>query len=233
VVVGATGGIGRAVTLRLAKRSFRIYLIARNTRSLDALRIEVERLGGEAVVEEVDLFDENSVDKLVATIRHQEPLLDRLVHAAGYIDRGTTESASKESLERHLTVNFKAPYCITRGLIPSLVAASGQVVFVNSTAVHFPNAETGQYAASKHALKGFADSLRAELNPRGVRVLSIFPGRTATEMQSTIHGQEERVYQPERLLQPDDIATMIEAASDLADTAEVTEIHIRPMRKIS
>ena len=231
VVVGATGGIGRAVSLRLARRAFRVYLVARNARLLGALRTEVEESGGEGVTEEVDLCDEKSVDRLIEAIRHKEPYLDRLVHAAGYIDLGTTESAAKESLDRHLSINFKAPYYITRGLIQPLVAASGQIVFVNSTAVQFPNAQTGQYAASKHALKGFTDSLRAELNPRGVRVLSIFPGRTATELQSAIHGHEGREYRPERLLQPDDIAAMLDAALDLADTAEVTEIYMRPMRK--
>jgi short-subunit dehydrogenase len=154
-----------------------------------------------------------------------------LVHAAGHIAPEPIATSSPDSLRRHFSINFEAPYFLTRNLSEPLIAASGQIVFINSSTVQFPNASTGQYAASKHALKGFADSLRAELNPRGVRVLSIFPGRTATSMQKEIHEREGRDYSPEEMMQADDVAVMIQASLELPPTAEVTEIYMRPMRK--
>jgi short-subunit dehydrogenase len=233
VVTGATGGIGRAITLRLARQGFRVYLIARNLSKLEALAGEVEELGGHPVVESVDLSVGCCAQDSGNAIAGKERFVDRLIHAAGFIELESTEEASSESLERHFTVNFKSPYMLTRNLIKPLVAARGQVVFLNSSVVQFPNALTSEYAASKHALKGFADSLRVELNPRGVRVLSVFPGRTASCMQESIHEQEGREFRPAEMLQPDDVATIIDSAVDLPMTAEVTEIHIRPMQKLS
>lgn len=231
VVVGATGGIGRAITVRLARRAFRLYLLARDQNKLEALAREVEQVGGEATIEAVDLANEGALEGLGAGIRGQERYVDCLIHAAGHIELEPIATSSRSSLSRHLSINFEAPYFLCRNLIKPLIAASGQIVFINSSAVQFPKPSTGQYAAGKHALKGFADSLRAELNPQGVRVLSIFPGRTATSMQRDIHAREERQYSPERLIQPDDVAAMIQASLELPPTAEVTEIHMRPMRK--
>jgi NADP-dependent 3-hydroxy acid dehydrogenase YdfG len=89
-----------------------------------------------------------------------------------------------------------------------------------------------QYAATKHALKAIADSLRAEVNTYGVRVLSIYPGRTATPMQAAVYKMEGKTYEPEKLMQPKDVAEVVMDALSLPRTAEVTDIHIRPMNKI-
>jgi NADP-dependent 3-hydroxy acid dehydrogenase YdfG len=103
-------------------------------------------------------------------------------------------------------------------------------VFVNSSIVSRAAQEAGQYAATQHALKGVADSLRQEINPEGVRVLSIYPGRTATARQASIHAAEGKSYRPEQLIQPEDVAFIVVSALKVARTAEVTDIHIRPMR---
>jgi NADP-dependent 3-hydroxy acid dehydrogenase YdfG len=89
----------------------------------------------------------------------------------------------------------------------------------------------GQYAASKHALKAIADSLRDEVNTEGIRVLSVYPGRTASPLQAAVHQMEGRTYHPERLMQPEDVALAVINALGLPRSAEVTDIHIRPMAK--
>jgi NADP-dependent 3-hydroxy acid dehydrogenase YdfG len=88
-----------------------------------------------------------------------------------------------------------------------------------------------QYAAVKHGLKGLADALRAEVNSAGVRVISVYPGQTATAMQERRYAIEGRAYQPERLIQPADVAALVVNALGLARTAEVTDIQIRPTLK--
>jgi NADP-dependent 3-hydroxy acid dehydrogenase YdfG len=90
---------------------------------------------------------------------------------------------------------------------------------------------TAQYDSTKHALKALADSLRGEINRHGVRVLSVYLGRTASEMQEGIYRMEGRPYRPEILLQPDDVASVVVNALGLPRTAEVTDISIRPMIK--
>ena len=102
---------------------------------------------------------------------------------------------------------------------------------MNSTAGLTARANVSQYAATKHALKAVADSLREEVNADGVRVLSLFLGRTASAMQEFVHDVEGKPYRPDRLIQPDDVAAMILHALSLPHTAEVTEIRMRPLAK--
>lgn len=110
-------------------------------------------------------------------------------------------------------------------------AVSGQVVFINSSRDSVAKPTSTQYDSTKHALKAIANSLRAEVNAHRVRVLSVHLGRTAGEMQERIHHMEGKPYRPELLLQPDDVAAVILTALSLPSTAEVTDIHIRPMVK--
>ncbi len=110
-----------------------------------------------------------------------------------------------------------------------LRARRGQIVFINSWAGFNARAGAGQYAATKHALRAIADSLREEVNSEGLRVLSVFPGRTATPMQETMHAIEGKEYLPERLQQPEDVAAVVVNALLLPRTAEVTEIRMRPL----
>jgi NADP-dependent 3-hydroxy acid dehydrogenase YdfG len=105
------------------------------------------------------------------------------------------------------------------------------VVFVNSSAALSARANVGQYAATKHALKAVADSLREEVNAAGVRVLSLFVGRTATRMQAELHAVEGKAYDPESLIQPEDVAALAVHALALPSTVEVTDIVLRPLRK--
>ena len=80
-------------------------------------------------------------------------------------------------------------------------------------------------------LNTLADSLREEVNEQGVRVLSVYPGRTATPRQAGIFEAEGREYTPERLLQPEDLAGMVAGCLALPRTAEVTDLFIRPAHK--
>jgi NADP-dependent 3-hydroxy acid dehydrogenase YdfG len=95
------------------------------------------------------------------------------------------------------------------------------------------NTRTGisQYSATKYALKAIADSFRAEVNPEGIRVLSVYPGRTASPQQAAIHKAEGKPYSPELLMQPADVARILVDALKVDRTAEVTDISIRPMHK--
>jgi NAD(P)-dependent dehydrogenase (short-subunit alcohol dehydrogenase family) len=127
--------------------------------------------------------------------------------------------------------NVRAPYVLTQALLPMLRSRQGQIVFINSSVGLNARAGVGQYAATKHALKALADSLREEVNAASVRVLSVFLGRTASPMQAGIHAAEGKAYHPERLLQPQDVAAVVLNALSLPRTAEVTDISIRPFMK--
>jgi len=157
--------------------------------------------------------------------------MDILVHSAGVIALGPLESASLEDFDRQYRTNVRAPFALTQALLPMLRVHQGSVVFVNSSAGMNTRVSISQYSATKHALKAIADSFRAEVNSDGIRVLSVYPGRTASPQQAAIHQAEGKAYSPELLMQPADVARIIVDALKVNRTAEVTDISIRPMRK--
>jgi len=229
-VTGASSGIGRAIALALAHRGARICAIGRNPVTL-AETVAGIRPFSDVTGFQIDLTSDQSFEPLV---RHLEGVgkLDLLVHGAGVIHQDPTEQARIEDLDLQYATNIRAPYLLTQRLLSLLTAARGQVVFINSTlGLNAKRAEIGQYAATKHALRAIADSLREELNPKGVRVLSVYLGRTATPMQEALLREEKKDYHPEVLLQPEDVASVVVHALTLPATAEVTDISIRPMRK--
>ena len=136
-------------------------------------------------------------------------------------------SDDPEVFEAQLSANLVAPYRLTHLLLDELE----DLVFINSSQGLNASPGVGQYAATKHGLRAVADALRGEVNDRGIRVLSVYAGRTATPMQERIFGTEGRAYTPERLMQPEDVGQVVLAALVLPRTAEMTSVSVRPMQK--
>jgi short-subunit dehydrogenase len=231
VVTGASSGIGRALALELAARGASLCLVGRQLETLEAVAAAARGEASQKYCYRADLSVSSEVDELVARINRELRSVDILVHCAATIGLGPVATASPGQLDLHYQTNLRAPYVLTQGLLPALKARQGQVLFVNSSAGLAAKANAAQYAASKHALKAFADSLREEVNPAGVRVLSLFPGRTASPMQAAVHAAEGKAYQPQLLAQPEDIAALAVHALTLPRSIEVTEISMRPMLK--
>jgi NADP-dependent 3-hydroxy acid dehydrogenase YdfG len=230
LVTGASRGIGHAIARALAQRGARVCLVARDPEGLNAVARELPAFPPLLILP-TDLTADSGIDALVGEVTSQLDRLDVLVHAAGVVSHGPQESLPVGELDRQYRANVRAPFVLTQRLLHLLKRASGQVVFINSTLGTESRANVGPYAATKHALKALADSLRAEVNAAGVRVLSVYPGRTATPRQAELFRAEGRVYDPKLLLQPEDIADIVLAAITLPRTAEVTDIRIRPMIK--
>jgi NAD(P)-dependent dehydrogenase (short-subunit alcohol dehydrogenase family) len=227
LVTGATGGIGRAIVDALFAAG--VSNLVRVSRSGSTLPIP----RGATVTDLICNFEQvDSTEHLATVVAAMPGGLDILVHSAGSFHTGTVENTSSEVLEQQLQVNFKAPFVLTKVLLPRIRQAKGQIVFVNSSIVTgVQRGSLGAYSASKFALQTLADNLRAEVNGDGVRVMSIFPGRTATRMQEAIHLNEKKPYNAERLLQPADVAASIVHALLSPLSAEITDIHIRPFLK--
>lgn len=231
VITGASSGVGRAIALELAEQSATLCLVGRRQDALRAVAHEASSLGPRVLSFQVDLTCDDDIRALRTRLEHDVEHLDLLIHSAGVIALGCVETAPIEELDWQYRTNVRAPYLLTQTLLPMLIQQRGQVVFVNSSVGLSAKANAAQYAATKHALKAFADSLRDEVNESGVRVLSVFLGRTATPMQEAIHETEGKAYRPERLIQPRDIAVMVLQALSLPRSVEVTDISMRPAIK--
>jgi NAD(P)-dependent dehydrogenase (short-subunit alcohol dehydrogenase family) len=231
LVTGASSGIGRALAVALSSHGADVCIVGRNRDALAETAAAV-RQSAPVTVFPADLTVAESLHPLIS---HLEKIghLDVLIHCAGVIHASSMARASIEDFDIQYTTNVRAPYLLTKRVLPFLEATRGQVVFVNSSAglkAHRP--DIGQYAATKHALRAIADSLREEVNPKGIRVLTVYLGRTATPMQASLHEQEGKAYQPHLLLQPDDVAAVVIHTLMLPPTAEVTDLSIRPTIKL-
>jgi NADP-dependent 3-hydroxy acid dehydrogenase YdfG len=230
VITGASSGIGKAIALALAAKGATLCLVGRSVERLEHVAGLARQGGSQARSYPADLSRDDHISELCGTLRRDARDIDVLVHSAGTISMGHLRHAPVEEFDRQYRVNVRAPFTLTQQLLPMLISRRGQIVFINSSAGIDARSGVGQYAATKHALRAMTDSLRDEVNPDGVRVLSVFLGRTASPMQAAIHHVEGRAYDPDRLVQPQDVAAMVISALSLPRTAEVTNISIRPMQ---
>jgi NADP-dependent 3-hydroxy acid dehydrogenase YdfG len=231
LVTGSSGGIGAAIARALAGQKASLCLSGRDANKLETVAAACRGFSPRVDCSPCDLTRDDEIDHVVRHIRDQFGTLDILVHCAGAIDHGKLEEAPIASLDHLLAANVRGPLKLTQMLLPLLKDPQGQIVFVNSSAGLNARANTGHFSATQHAFKALADTLRDEINADGVRVLSVFPGRTATPRIAALHSKEGRAYEPELLLQPEDVADVVTNALSLPWTAEVTNISIRPMQK--
>lgn len=224
VVTGASSGIGKAIAFALGAQGATLCLLGRHVSALEVPAPRVAKLT-------VDLADDTQVRDAAARALKDFGGVDILIHSAGVFVQDRVETAAPADFDLQHRVNVRAPQLLTQELLPALRTRRGQIVFINSSVARNPTANVSQYTATKVALKTFADRLRNEINADGVRVLSVFVGQTATSMQASIYKTQGKEYRPERLLQPEDVASAVIHALSLPRTAEITEIDIRPLQK--
>ena len=219
LLTGAGSGIGEVLARRLLDRGDEVHLLVRSEERAEDLasalpgsRCHVADLRDPAGVETLDLPDR----------------LDSLVHSAGVVRLGAVADLDAAAWTEQVTVNLVAPAVLTRRCLPALRAARGTVVLVNSGAGLFAHPQWSAYAASKHGLKALADSLRAEEAPHGVRVTSLYPGRTATPMQEQVHAQEGKPYDAAEWIDPGTVADAVLHVLDLPRDASIPDWTIRP-----
>lgn len=230
VVTGASSGIGKAIARGLAADGARLVLVSRDEGRLREAAEDWPDGASPALVT-ADLLQEADVAAVARTVIDRFGAVDVLVHSAGTIALGPFGILPLSSLDEQYRLNVRAPFQLTQALLPQLVRARGQVVFVNSSAGLVARAGVSQYGATKHAAKALADSLREEVHGDGVRVISVFPGRTATPMQAQVHEMEGRTFDPQACLRAEDVASVVLNALMLPESAEVKDISIRPMKE--
>ena len=218
LVTGATGGIGRAIALDLG-RTHHVLVGGRN-------RDAVAELVAELPNAEPFVADLASGDLPALPGR-----LDVLVHSAGVEAGSTIDSTDAATWQRVFEVNVFAVAALTRHALPALRATSGLVISINSGSGFASGAGGGVYSASKFALRALTDALREEERPNGVRVSSVHPGRTDTQMQHELVAREGDEYDARFYLSPDAVASAVRMVVDLPPDGTVEMLSIRPTRK--
>jgi NADP-dependent 3-hydroxy acid dehydrogenase YdfG len=231
VVTGASSGIGKAIALALAGEGANVCLVGRKLDTLEDVARSARQYSPRARPCRADLTRDEDIHALAADLARNGGSVDVLVHSAGEIHHADHAQAPLADFDAQYRANVRGPYLLTQSLLPLLRAASGQVVFINSSSGLRARARSGQFAATQHAMKAIADSLREEVNADGIRVLCVFPGRTATPRTEQLFREERKAYRPELLMQPEDVAAMVVHSLKMPRSCEVTEISIRPLLK--
>jgi NAD(P)-dependent dehydrogenase (short-subunit alcohol dehydrogenase family) len=223
LVTGAGSGIGAALVGALHARGDALVLLARSGERADELAATYP--GATTLV--ADLADPPGLERALAEADLPDSL-DSVVHVAGAVDLAPLAELDLADWQRQLDVNLTAPALVTRAALPALRAARGLVLFVNSGAGLAAHPDWSAYAASKFGLRALADALRGEEKPHGVRVTTVFPGRTATPMQEKVHRQEGRDYDASAWIDPRTVAATILHVLDLPRDATVPEVSVHP-----
>lgn len=197
VVTGASSGIGRALARQLAERGAWLALAARSAAELEAAAEECRAAGRAAgarvLAVPTDVAEEAGCRALVARAVAELGRVDTLVNNAG-VSMWARFDALRDlaPIERIMRVNYLGAVYCTHAALPHLVASRGRIVGVSSLAGKTGVPTRTAYAASKHAMAGFFDSLRIELAPLGVSVTMIYPGFVATGVRRHAFGPDGR-----------------------------------------
>jgi NADP-dependent 3-hydroxy acid dehydrogenase YdfG len=218
LITGASGGIGSAIATALAP-THSLLLAGRPSDRLDDVAIQLD-----ATTFPLDLTDPDAIEASCEIVDE----LDVLVHNAGLSIPGHVAESHVDEWRATFAVNVFGAVALTLALLPALRQARGQVVFVNSGAGRKVSAGMASYSASKFALRAFADSLRED-EPQ-LRVTTVFPGRTDTEMQRELVAYEGGDYNPAEFLRPETVAAAVANAVATPPDGHLHEVVLRPRR---
>ncbi|ATC94147.1 SDR family NAD(P)-dependent oxidoreductase [Pseudoalteromonas tunicata] len=180
LITGATAGIGFAAAQSLLLQGAKLVITGRNQTRLNHA---VKALGEQVIPVLCDSANVEQIQQMVIELQRDNIQLDGLILNAGVFYPAPFEQMSLENFTSTMAVNFNGPALTLQALLPCLKNPSS-VVFVSSVAVLKAFASAGVYSASKAAFEGLARVLNSELAPRGIRINSIRPGVTATEIQA-------------------------------------------------
>jgi short-subunit dehydrogenase len=223
ILTGASEGIGRALALELASRRARLALAARDRDRLESLVQECRLRGGEAIAVPTDIANEQDCDWLVQEAVKSFGGLDVVVHNAGVTMWSRFDALKDfEIFETLLRVNYLGPVHLTAHALPHLKQSKGLIVAVASLAGLTGVPERSGYAASKHAMIGFFDSLRIELAGSGVDVSVIAPDFVVSEIHKRAIGPDGQPLGSSPM-QQSKIMTAAECAARIARAIEKRE----------
>ena len=181
VITGASSGIGAEFALQLAQSGTRLYLVGRDIQRLEKVAHEASLQGASSICLTCDMSKPAEVEKLVQTLSRAEAHVDLLINNAGLSQRGYAAETSLEVDRYLMEVNYFSAIILTKGLLPLLHKSTApKIIVLSSLSGKFGFFQRSAYAASKHALHGFFESLQVENYANGLRITLACPGRVQT-----------------------------------------------------
>jgi NAD(P)-dependent dehydrogenase (short-subunit alcohol dehydrogenase family) len=214
LVTGASRGIGKAIAEKFAQRGDRVFGTARQPESVKCAA---------GTLLPLDVQDERSVARCVESLLSQVERIDVLVNNAGITVYGAIEELSAAEVMTVFETNFFGVIRVTQAVLPTMrQQAAGRIVNIGSVAGFVPMPFQAVYAATKHALAGWTESLDLEVRPFGIRAILIQPGffRTDIDRKSSVGSLPKRVYERKRTRVVEKLRLSVESGDDPVKVAE-------------
>lgn len=214
LITGAGKGIGKAIAIALAKEGVNVILISRTQADVDQLSAEISSLGVKSLALSADVSDITSINTAVEKALAEFTNIDILINNAGIAAFGKFLELEPAAWEKIIQVNLMGTYYTTRAVLPNMIERqNGDIINISSTAGLNGNALTSAYSASKFAVLGLTDSLMQEMRKHNVRVTALTPSTVATDLALDLKLTDGN---PEKVMQPEDIAELIIAQLKLS-----------------
>lgn len=225
IITGASKGMGKAIAIAFAKEGANLFLCARNEEALQKTAAEISNEYPSILVKikSVDLSIKKEAEAFGEWVNGFRVPVDILVNNAGQFLPGSIYNEPDGLLEKMIETNLYSAYHLTRKIAPAMIKNNtGHIFNVCSIASlnAYPNG--GSYGISKYALMGFSKNLREELKPHNIKVTAVYPGAVLTDSWGDFDNSAKRI------MEADDIAAMVVAASKLSYAAVVEDIVLRP-----
>jgi len=225
VITGGSKGMGKAMAEKFAAAKNNIFICSRNQQQLAETAKELnKKYEGRVEYFHADLSKKNQVLGFANWLTEKSLQTDILINNAGQFVPGSIYNEPEGNLDQMIGINLYSAYHLTRALLPQMIKnKSGHIFNICSIAALKAYDNGGSYSISKYALMGFSKNLREEMKPFNIKVTAVYPGAVFT---SSWEGADIR---PGRIMEADDIANLVFAASVLSPQACVEELVVRPL----
>ena len=212
LITGSTGGLGREISLELAKNGCNLFLTGTNKKKLETQKSELENNFSNIVIKYkvIDLRKDDEINSLVKDIRQEFSHIDVLVNCAGIFPINEISNSTIDEYDSCMNLNVRAPFILSKEFSKDMVENNwGRIVNIASSGAYNGLKNTIIYRSSKHALLGLSRSLYNELKEHNVRTFCISPGPIKTEMGKDIIKKENPDEDYKTFMNPKEIAEFI------------------------
>ena len=226
LIVGASGGIGSAITRKLAEKNYDLFLIGKNKTKLLKLKKEVKKENNNVEIESVDVTNEKQIERSIKKIRKTFGKIDILINTPGSFLIKPIDKTTIKEFDEIFKINVRAPFIFSKEFSKDMKKSKwGRIVNIGSSSAYNGFKNSIVYCSSKHALLGFSRALFPELKENNIRVYSISPGSTQTKM-----GRLSKNQKFETFLKPEEIAEYVEFVISFDKQLISEEIRLNRMK---
>ncbi|HLT94686.1 MAG TPA: SDR family oxidoreductase [Membranihabitans sp.] len=225
VITGASRGIGRAISEKLASQGYDLALCARSPSPLTDLHasLALSYPSLKFFSKSFDLVDRSAIDQFAQGVLEFFGRVDVLINNAGIFQPGSILNETPDIYDRVMRTNVDGPFFMTKAFLPHMIEArAGQIINMCSVSSIQAHRHNVSYTISKHALHGFGKSLREEVREYGIRVTNILPGATWTDSWAGVQ------LPADRLMEATNIAEVVTTAIQLDKNSVMEDVIIRP-----